>query len=108
MIQTATGYKVLLANPVKDTMDGINSVNQFFADMREESLWYAITGQTFPEWFVDTSISFLHWLVNVSDILMLSGVVILLLIMFGSKRAQKWLYWNICIYLLFQIVGLMV
>lgn len=123
MIETSTGYRIVLNNSttsfiddikkpfetIKDgynsTVEGIGAINDFFSDMTNEGLWFAITGQYFGEWVHSMFINFLRWLVSMSDLLMLAGVGVLLLIMFGSVRSRKWLYWIVCSYIMFQILG---
>lgn len=126
MIKTDAGFKVIMdvdeASIIDDikkpfvaikdgydsTAEGISSINSFFSDMKNEGLWYAITGQYFGEWVNNMFVSFINWLVDMSDLLIVAGMVVLLLIMFGSKRSRKWMYWVVCAYIMFQILGLMV
>lgn len=108
MIKTDTGYKVILNTGTMSVVDNVKSVGTFFSEMKNEGLWYAMTGQYFGEWVNSMFVSFINWLVDMSDLLIVAGMVVLLLIMFGSKRSRKWMYWVVCAYIMFQILGLMV
>lgn len=111
MIKTETGYKIVLtASPIdslKSIPDSVKSVTNFFDEMQNEGIWYAVTGEHFKDWIVNAMKEVAQSLVNASDYIIIASLLILLLVIFGSNRAKKWLYWSVCIYLMFQILGMM-
>lgn len=107
MIQTNTGYKIVMSKgPIADTVDGVKSINNFFSVMEDEGFWYALTGKHFGEWFIDICQAILQFVVDISDVLIIVGMILLLLIMFGSKKSPRWLYWTVSAYILIQTLGL--
>lgn len=105
MIQTDTGYKVILnSSPIESA----RTFGEFISDSREEGIWFALTGQHFSEWLINAGKAIIQFIVDMSDLLMVAGMILLLLFMFGSKSSGKWLYWTICAYISLQMLGLMI
>lgn len=108
MILTTTGYRVL-NDDVDDGKwhDFITEPINFVSDIKNEGIWFALTGKGFGEWLKDLFINMGKGIVIYSDVLILVGTVLMLFIMFGSKKALKMLYWTLAIYVVIKGLGVM-
>lgn len=102
MQTTSTGFKVSF-NPVEKVSGSMD----FLSDMRNEGLWYAVTGKHFVDWLNETAHNLLDFIIDSSDLLIIPGMGLVILAMCGSKRSGKWLYWTVIAYLLLKMLGVM-
>jgi hypothetical protein len=87
--------KITVVKKASDFVEGSKDMWQFFTDMRHEGFWYAATGQHFGPWLRDTAYAMLDY----SDILIVVAMILAVLIVAGSGRAKKYLWWCFLAYL---------
>lgn len=85
-------------------MNGPNGLFYFFNDLRKNGLFHAMFNET-P---IQMGRHIVENIMNASDIAIVIACVELLFIMFGSKRATKWLYWTTAVYIIVKIIGKLV
>jgi len=83
----------------------VSDVVDFKNDFDEGGLFYALTGETFGEWMKGLFLDFLHWVVEMSDCLVIVAMVFGLFGLAGSSRGYKGMYWTFFVYILFKYLG---
>lgn len=91
--------------PIGEVTQSIGTISQFRTDFHTGGLFYAITGETFKQWFFDIMHSLGEFIYNSSDVLVVAALVAGLLALSGSKRSYKWLYWIVIGYILIKFLG---
>ena len=92
--------KIEVVKKASDVIDKTSGAWDFFSDWHDRGFWHAATGQDFLPWLHDFGIN----LLSLSDVLVFAGVVLVFLIIAGSGRAKKWLWWDIIIYFVAKAV----
>lgn len=88
--------KVTVVKKASDFVEGSQDMWQFFTDMRHEGIWFAVTGEHFLPWLQDAFYNVL----NYSDYLIIVALLITILIIGGSGRARKWLWFTFLAYII--------
>jgi hypothetical protein len=87
---------------IQGPVDSFKDMTDFFHDLHVNGPWHAITGETFVQWADEK----FHLLISNSTYLGIEiSMILLLLGVFGFKRAGKWLWWTIAIYVILQVLG---
>lgn len=80
-------------------MSDITGAFSFLADWHDNGFWHAATGLSFKNWAAEVGFKILDY----ADLMIPIGVGLGLFAMLGSKRAKKWLWWDVVFYLLAKL-----
>lgn len=71
----------------------MNEVGQFFSDMKNESIWYAFTGEHFGEWLINLFKDMMIFVVQHSDVFVLAPALFFTVLTFfiGKNRTTKFI-----------------
>lgn len=99
-----------IINSASSVVDYTKEVGKFLVDLKDNGIWYALTGYTFKEWVVvrgqDLLTSTLHLIIDLVDVLILPAAVLTLLAMAGSKKSKEYIYWVIITYVIIKCLAL--
>lgn len=80
----------------------IKDIGAFFADMKQNGIFHAITGSTLGEWLTGIA----RFIIDSSvEIGLVAAIIFVILGMCGATRARKWLYWTVIITIILQMIG---
>jgi hypothetical protein len=99
-----TPYAHLLnINPQSPSaFQSIKDIAAFFADMKQNGIFHAMTGTTFTDWLLNTA----RLIVDSSaEIGLVAAIILVIVGMCGSTRARKYLYWTVIITIILQMIG---
>lgn len=80
-------------------MSDITGAFSFLADWHDYGFWHAATGHSFKDSLINLGFT----LLDCADLLIVGGVGLVIFAMLGSKRAKKWLWWDVIFYLIAKL-----